>query len=87
MCLQGTVYFLNEIIFQEHVLLPHPLSYSTLCPVFIRYPEQLGCRTRWCVSAQVPVISASPWFPSKPLVMAALAPAVAACAHHRLPAQ
>lgn len=60
---------------------------SSFVLVFIRYPEQLGRLTLWCVSAQVSVIPASPWFPSKPLVMAALAPAVAACAHHRLLAQ
>lgn len=49
--------------------------------------ELLGHRTLWCVPAQVPVIPALPWFPSKPLVMAALALAVAACAHIRPLAQ
>lgn len=54
---------------------------------FVWNSEQLGHRTLWCVPAQVPVIPALPRFPSKPLVMAALAPAVAACAHGRPPAQ
>lgn len=58
-----------------------PLSISA-CPF-----EQLGYCIPWCVPAQVLVTPALPRFPSEPLVMASLAPAVAACAHRRHPAQ
>lgn len=65
------------------------LSFVLFCPLSISvfHSEQLVRCTLWCVPAQVPVIPALPRFPSKQLVMAALAPAVAACAHCRPPAQ
>lgn len=62
------------------------LSCLLFCPLSVSDSQQLGHRTLWCVPAQVPVIPALLRFPSKPLVMAALAPAVAACAHSRPPA-
>jgi len=67
-------------------LLPSSLSQSAPRSSSVGPCEQLGHRTLWCLPAQVPVTPALPRFPQSHWSWL-LAPAVAACAHSRPPAQ